>query len=289
MNIVYLVFGNKITYYQQVIFSIYTALVHKGESDNIIVLTEEPTMFNQLKDKIIVLPLDNEVVKEWKGKYDYMFRLKIKALEFLANKFPNEDMLYLDGDTFVYNSLTPLRDKLEQGTSIMHIDEGKLNKFTTKTGKRFWKELKGNTYGGILITEDTCMWNAGVLGVSKSNFSSISLALDITDQMCQAGIKAFTKEQLAFSLAFNSTGDMTPADHIIGHYWGNKEQWDDFISDWLKKAFMHNYTVDEVIANVRSIPLDQIPYYLKHSNTLKRLSRKLQNIFQPKNPQFIKK
>ena len=289
MNIVYLVFGDSIKHYQQVFFSIYTALVHKGESDNIIVLTEEPTMFNQLKDKIIVLSLDNDVVKEWKGKYNYMFRLKIKALEFVANKFPNEDMLYLDGDTFVYNSLAVLKAKLHEGTNIMHLDEGQLNKFTTKTGKRLCKELKGKKYGGVFITGETHMWNSGVLGISKVNFSAITLALNITDQMCQASVKAFTKEQLAFSLAFNSVGNLVSSDHVIGHYWGNKEQWDEFISDWLKRSFMHNYTVDQMIANVRSIPLDQIPYYLKHSNTLKRLSRKLQSIFQPKNPQFIKK
>lgn len=42
---------------------------------------------------------------EWQGSYGYFFRLKIKALEYVAKEYPNQNLLYLDGDTFIYNSL----------------------------------------------------------------------------------------------------------------------------------------------------------------------------------------
>jgi hypothetical protein len=70
--------------------------------------------------------------------------VKIKALQLIAQKYPNESILYLDGDTFL-SILDLLRNGLENGENYMHL-EGKLSQLSSKTEKLMWKQMKGKTY-----------------------------------------------------------------------------------------------------------------------------------------------
>lgn len=287
MNIVYFVFGNDINYYQQVYFSIYTALAHKEESDQIIVMTEDSSFFKQLENRVRIVPINRNRITEWEGDYKYLFRIKIKALEFITKKFPSQPILYLDGDTFVYKSLSILKNELNKGYNLMHLNEGTLPKFRTKTGKKFWKLIKNKKFSDILIDENTCMWNSGVIGISPKHFETIPLALRITDEMCAMNITCFTMEQLSFALASSHHSLLKPADHIVGHYWGNKDQWNEVISNWIKKSMMGNLTAKEMTEEVKCFPFKEIPYYLKYSNTYKRLASQLKRVFKPKKAFYI--
>lgn len=290
MNIVYLVFGRDISYYQQVFFSVYTAFLTKSESDRIIILTEDASFFKQIESYVTIIPLDKALLTEWQGSYGYFFRLKIKALEYVAKEYPNQNLLYLDGDTFIYNSLVSIKEELDKGSTIMHVNEGFLAQLPTKSEKKMWKSLKYKTFAGVYIDEKTAMWNSGVIGISAKYLETISLALNICDEMCLANIEYFTKEQLAFALAGSTFTTIQPADHVIGHYWGNKDEWDEIISTWMKQSLMRNYSFTEMLDEVAKIPFDQIPFYYRHSNTYKRLSKQLKNKFKPKkNPLFIQK
>lgn len=288
MNIVYLVFGQNISYYQQVFFSIYTAFLTKNESDRIIVIAENPSFFKQVEHLITVIPLEKEKIKAWEGAYDYFFRIKIKALEHVANAYPDQAILYLDGDTFIYKSLDILKAELDKGFNILHLNEGPLPLLKTKSEKKMWSSLKNRTFGDVRIDTTTCMWNSGVIGISPQHFQTITLALQICDEMCAANIAYFTKEQLAFGVAGSQFTTIKPADHVVGHYWGNKDEWNEVIATWMKKSLMCNYSISEMMEEVKKIPFAQIPYYYKHSNTYKRLSKRLKNYFKPKHALYIK-
>ncbi|WP_410877615.1 hypothetical protein [Myroides sp. DW712] len=288
MNIIYLVFGQDISYYQQVFFSIYTALINKSEADRIIVVAENPSYFKQIEHLITIIPLDAQRVEEWKGGYGYFWRLKIKALEHIAKEYPNEDILYLDGDTFIYKPLHVLKAELDQGFNIMHVNEGPLPTLKTKSEKKMWSSLRNKKFANILVDEQTCMWNSGVIGISTQHFATIELALQVCDAMCVAQIAYFTKEQLAFGIAGSQITTIKPSDHVVGHYWANKDQWNEVISVWMKKSLMRNYSIEEMKEEVKNIPFEKIPYYYKHSNTYKRLSKRLKHMFPPKYPQYSK-
>ncbi len=288
MNIVYFVFGHQLSYYQQVFFSIYTALANKDESDNILVIAEDPSFFKQLKNRITVIPIDKKTITEWQGDYNYFFRVKIKALEMIAKEYPTQPILYLDGDTFIYKPLSLLKAALDCGQNLLHLNEGTLPTLKTKTEKKLWSQIQNKSFAGIVINENTCMWNSGVIGISVAHFEAIPMALQITDEMCAAQVTCFTMEQLAFGIAANHFSALKPADHVVGHYWGNKEQWNEHISNWIKKSLMTDLTVDEMIEQARLFPFHEIPFYLQYSNTYKRLSKKLQHIFKAKNPVYIK-
>ncbi|MCP1997380.1 hypothetical protein [Flavobacterium sp. HSC-61S13] len=287
MNIIFFVFGTNISYYQQVFFSIYTVLANKDETDDIIVIAEDPTLFKQLGDRVKVIPIDTKMISDWKGDYDYFFRVKIKALEYISQEYPDKHILYLDGDTFVYQPLSIIKAGLAKGHNFLHLNEGTLPTLKTKTEKKLWEQIKYKKFADILIDENTTMWNSGVIGISTQNFATIPLALQITDEMCAAKVTCFTMEQLSFGIASNQLSTVKAADHIVGHYWGNKDQWNSLISIWISKSLMTNLTEEEMIESARKFPFVEIPFYVKTSNTYKRLSKRLQSVFKTKNACYI--
>lgn len=289
MNIVYLVFGNKIDNYQQAYFSIYTAITRKNIDDRIIVVTEDASLFGAFADRIEVVPIDKDVIKEWEGKYRFFWRVKIKALQLIAQKYPKDSLLYLDSDTFFYKDMHDLRDGLRSGQNYMHTQEGKLSMLSSKTEKLMWKQMRGKIFHNTQINENSAMWNAGLIGISYKHFDCLDLTLGINDDMCATRVTRRLIEQFAFSLGLNEYSALKPADHIVGHYWGNKKGWNKIIDQFLKECFMKNYSFDQIIEQVKNIDLTENPIGLKESSTHKRLTNMLDKFFKPKNLTYANK
>jgi hypothetical protein len=289
MNIVYLVFGSNIDHYQQVYFSIYTALAQKNIEDRIIVVAEDPSLFGSFEDNIEIIPISREIIIEWEGIYKFFWRVKIKALQLVAQKYPLDSILYLDGDTFFYQDMDALRRGMKNGQNYMHIEEGKLSTLTTKTEKLMWKQMKGKSYHQIKVDENSTMWNAGLIGISNKQFDCLDLTLGINDAMCAGGVTRRLIEQFAFSLGLNEYSALQPADHIVGHYWGNKKEWNTIIDHFLKEIFMKNYSFDQIIERVKKMDLTQIPIRVKDSSTQRKLKKFIDNFFKNKKPLYVNK
>ena len=289
MNIVYLVFGDNMDHYQQVYFSIYTAAAYKTIEDRIIVVAENPSLFTSLANHIEVIPINRALIKEWEGKHHFFWRVKIKALELIAQKYPTDSILYLDGDTFFYKNLDSLRSGLKDGQNFMHIEEGKLPKLSSKTEKLMWSQMKGKTYQTIKIDENSAMWNAGLIGISNKNFDCLNLTLGINDAMCADNVTRRLIEQYAFSLGLNEYSTLQPADDIVGHYWGNKKQWNKIIDLFIKECFMKNYSFDQIVDYVKTMNLTKNPIRVKESSTQKKLKRFIDQFYKNKKSVYINK
>ncbi|MBU4537121.1 MAG: hypothetical protein L6264_00280 [Weeksellaceae bacterium] len=289
MNIVYLVFGNNPDHYQQVYFSIYTAFAHKSAEDRIIVIAEEPQLFNSFENKIEIIPITREIIKQWEGKYHFFWRVKIKALQLVAERYPSESILYLDGDTFFYRDFDSLRSGLEDGQNFMHLEEGKLSVLSSKTEKLMWKQMQGKEYGTIKIDKNTSMWNAGLIGVSNKNFDSLQITLDANDAMCADDVTRRLVEQFAFSIGLSKYAQLQPADHIVGHYWGNKKQWNKLIDHFLKECFMKKYSFDQIIVRIKEMDLTKNPIWVKESNTHRKLKNFIDKFYANKKTVYINK
>ena len=289
MNIVYLVFGNNMDHYQQAYLSIYTSFAHKNIEDRIIVVTENPSLFSSFKDKIEIIPINKEVIKDWEGTYQFFWRVKIKALQLIAQKYPSDSLLYLDGDTFFYQNMDVLRDGLNNGQNYMHIEEGKLSTLSSKTEKLMWQQMKGKTYHHTKIDENSTMWNAGLIGISHKHFGCLDLTLGINDAMCADNVTRRLIEQFSFSLGLNEYSALKPADHVVGHYWGNKKQWNEIISHFLKECLMKNYSFDEIVKHVKEMDLTQNPIRVKESSTQKKLKNFVDQFFKNKKPVYANK
>ena len=288
MNIVYLVFGDNLNNYQQVYFSIYTALVHKNNRDKIIVITENLSLLNSFENEIEIISINRTIIKEWEGEYEFFWRVKIKALQLVAQKYPSDSILYLDSDTFFYKSLDLIRENLENGQNYMHLEEGKLSQLSSKTEKLMWKQMKGKSYANTTIDESSAMWNAGLIGVSKKHLDCLQNTLEINDALCKDGVTRRLIEQFAFSVGLNNYSKLQAADHVVGHYWGNKKEWNAFISLFLKECFMKKYTLEKIIEQVKQKDLTKLPIYIKESNTQRKLKNFIDTFFKNKKKSFVK-
>ena len=146
MNILYIIFGEKMVYHVQAYLSILTFKKQLKADDHIFVITTHPEFYNNCGVKTITVT--NETIKEWKGEKDFFWRVKIKAIEYMALHYPNDHLMYLDTDTILYGSLNTLKTRLNEGCGMMHLNEGHPSKMKTKTLK-MWKKIEGHTYGGI--------------------------------------------------------------------------------------------------------------------------------------------
>jgi hypothetical protein len=237
---------------------------------------------------VVIETIDNEVLQGWIGDYGYWFRIKIKAIEHIANKWPEDNLLFVDTDTFLYGELGEIKLLLEKGDGVMHLNEGKLSEKGSKTEKTMWRELKGKELLGIKIDPNTCMWNSGTIGIPKFILQdSIAKSLAFLDEMSKIVSRRKILEQLAFNLSLSSLTQLHPSDHIIGHYWGNKIEWNQFINSFFIDCHLRHLSVENQIAEIKKMDLSIIPYYVKTSNTKIRLQKLLNSWFPEKNKRYL--
>lgn len=289
MIISYLVFGDANSNFCQTFFSILTVLAQKENTDTVVIVTDNPEKFNVLKEEITIVTIDNQTLTKWKGDYDFFWRVKIKALQLISSKFENQHILYLDSDTFLFGDLTSIRQNLNDHKNLMHTNEGKLSELTTKTERRMWRQLKNQTYGQIVINSATCMWNAGVIGISKTYNHKLDLTLEICDQMCANNVTQRLIEQFAFSIAMNDSIELVSAENEIGHYWGNKKKWNHTINEFINDCFMRNLSLEQQIKKAATINFGEIPIRIKTPNTRRRLEKKLHKLFPNRGEIYITK
>ncbi len=283
MNILYLVFGNNLNVHLQVEFSILTLLGQVSGEDKINVITTAPSFYERLKEHIRIIPISEQTLKEWRGKHDFFWRCKIKAIEYISREYPGQDFMYLDGDTFLIDKLTQIKDKLHEGCGLMHLNEGHPKDMKTKS-LSMWNTIKGHTYKDVTVSEKHCMWNAGVVAIPGSKLSeTVELALNLCDGMLDDHAEPIVIEQYSLSIALYERTHLTEAKPWIGHYWGNKEEWNAYIHHF----FLTSYTTNRRVAeDIQAAATDKsyckLAIHKKVPNTKKRLTKLLNSLFPDK-------
>lgn len=285
MNILYIIFGEKIVYHIQAYLSIRSFQKQLNGSDNIFVMTTKPELYAH--SAIHVIPVDDKTINDWEGEYHFFWRVKIKAIEYMIEHYPNSHLLYLDTDTFLYGQLNTIKEHLNQGLGLMHKDEGHPSKMMTKS-KRMWNQVASRTYSGITLGLQHHMYNAGVVGIPKDNAHKIvATALGICDQMLSENVERIVIEQYSLSIALYELAHLIEAEKIIGHYWGNKSEWEQYAIELLAKAYMTGSTISEEIEKLDVSTFYKIPVYIHQSNTGKKLHRLIDNYFKDKDIKYI--
>ncbi|SHJ06964.1 hypothetical protein SAMN02745146_2181 [Hymenobacter daecheongensis DSM 21074] len=288
MNLLYLVFGSNIKNHFQANFSILTFLEHRAGLTSITVVTDAPAFYRHLADSVTVLPVDEKTLQEWKGEYNFFWRIKLKALEYVARQFPATPILYLDSDTFLHGSFSALHDTLRQGTALMHEPEGALSALGSKTEKLMWAQTQGKTYGGVALTAQHLMWNAGVVGIpAQRGPEAIALALRICDELSRQQVTPRLIEQFALSVALAETFGLQAARPYIGHYWSNKDEWNEHIGAFLLESHLTRRTVAQDVAALAQFDFRAVPVKKRLKNTRHRLEKLVRNLFPPKEELYI--
>lgn len=286
MVIMYLTFGGRTDISVQAYFSILSFYRQLGKDDSIVMVTTTPEYYKRMPF-VNIITINDKKIEEWKGKHHFFWRTKIKAIEMVAQKYKDSDLLYVDCDTFLYGDFNKLKDNLANCQGLMDVDDGH-PKFRKFKPRRMWKKIGGNTYNGITLGMQHNMWIAGVLGIPRERKESvIQTALNLCDEILDDKPEDIVVEQYALSVAMYEKSSLKSTQDIIGHYWSNKEDWINLINAFIIKSYMSNATIEDDIDRFQTLPLAEIPIYNKQHNTPRRLNKLLNKLFKPRNHVFI--
>ena len=293
MTIFYLVFGNKMEYHLQARFSMMSFRAQMTDKDRIIVVTTCPEYYqtylapSHLASRISIIPVTDDKIKEWEGKHHFFWRAKIKAMELIAENYPDDDMLYLDGDTFLYGDLNKMKDMLKEGHGLMDVDEGHPAQMKGKS-LSMWNTVAGHTYEGITLSKEHHMWTAGVVAIPADKVKKVvSTALNICDGMLDDGAEPIVVEQYSLSIAMYELTKLREAKSLIAHYWSNKPAWIEKAKDVMLQSYLKNLSEEEELDLIRNLQLSDTPVYVHKSNTARRLKSLIDKLFKDKNPRYI--
>ena len=288
MTIFYLVFGNKMEYHLQARFSMMSFRAQMTDKDRIIVVTTCPEYYpSHLAPRTSIIPVTDDKIKEWEGKHHFFWRAKIKAMELIAENYPDDDMLYLDGDTFLYGDLNKMKDMLKEGHGLMDVDEGHPAQMKGKS-LSMWNTVAGHTYEGITLSKEHHMWTAGVVAIPADKVKKVvSTALAICDGMLDDGAEPIVVEQYSLSIAMYELTKLREAKSLIAHYWSNKPAWIEKAKDVMLQSYLKNLSEEEELNLIRNLQLSDTPVYVHKSNTARRLKSLIDKLFKDKSPRYI--
>jgi hypothetical protein len=290
MNLLYLTFGNNATIHSQTAFSIYSFLAQATAVSSVNIITDNGDFYKHLSPKATIIQVTQTELNEWKGKHQFFWRIKIKAIEKICHLYPNEPVLYLDTDTFLFGDIHVINNSLTKGKALMHENEGALSVKKTKTQKNMWLQIAGKSFGNVAMQPTDCMWNAGVVGIPNTkNGKECELALAICDDMCSKGITRYFIEQYSLSLALEKMYGLSEAKSVIVHYWSVKEIWNKQITDFFMAAYFAQWDYEKMIMEIKCFDATAIPFFQRIKNTNLRLKGVIDKLFSNKNVQYLPK
>lgn len=251
IEFVFLTFGERTHYHSQLIYSMISLVAHSPleRPYHFTIVTDKPEFYQWLDgDLFTVVQVEESTLTEWRGPFDFFWRIKIEAILSVAKKNSEHHCVYFDTDTIAYADLSLLYDALDNGVNHMHVKEFEFESTKGRTGKKMKTHGLGKTYGDFTLTNQSAMWNAGVVAISAKNnpVQTLYSALTACDAMCDDGMERKLIEQFSLSLALQ-TNKISNAEDCIRHYWGNKPQWDNLITEFFTRVFLKGVSFDDAV------------------------------------------
>lgn len=272
MHLLYLIFGNNSGNYLQAYASITSFKAFSNDIKSINVITDVPEWFDSISHWLNIIPLTQEQLREWKGEYNYFWRAKIKAIQETCRIYPNQPVIYLDTDTFLYKESDRIADLLRQNKALMHINEGPVQQDRSKTIRKMYNQIRILKDAPVKNLHTCDMWNAGVAASpNTAGGDEYQLALDLCDYLCRNKVTDRLLEQFSLSVALKKTYGLEEVDTEIAHYWSNKDEWNQHWSQFFLSNTFKGGSIDDYIQNFRHLNLHEIPVMRISKNTKKRL------------------
>ncbi|GEM_PF-1428289 len=207
--------------------------------------------------------------EQWKGTHQFFWRIKIQIILEMVRNFPDDRILYLDADTLALD-LAKVNTQLER-TNLMHLNEGALRALSTKTERLMSQQITGKHAHGIEFNDSMEMFNAGVVGLMPGQSRPMELALCLCDTWLEWKVTPRLIEQLALSVALNTSGALGTCSESIGHYWSTKDWWTPYLRAWLDQHAAMD--LKDKIKAIQALDTEQFPFWAKRSNTARRLRK----------------
>ncbi|RYY53975.1 MAG: hypothetical protein EOO09_16040 [Chitinophagaceae bacterium] len=289
MHLLLMTFGPNERHHLQGYFCIYSFLAGNARLLSINIMTDRPEFYKNIENRVNLIPVEEGTLRDWRGPYDYFWRIKIKAIGSICAAHPGEPVIYLDTDTFLYNDFAPAFETVKRGKALMHLYEAPLKEIPTRTARRMYGKLKGQQLGDFTDLGEYEMWNAGVIITPNTRqLAEIDLALQVCDGMSRLGVPDHFIEQSSVSIALRHVYGLEPADGYLAHYWSNKDEWNLLIARFFQQCYLQGLSQEETIARFRELPLTGIPVTRKIKRMKTKLHKRIENLFPDKNLAYLR-
>jgi hypothetical protein len=289
MNIGYIAFGDHGDTHLQANFSILSIFAAADCAVTINVITNRPVYYSQLSTLIKIIEIDEQTLADWRGPHDYIYRIKIKAIEKINQLYPQQPVLLLDADTFMYRKISELNARMNCKTAFMHKREGKLSQMRWKAQKLMWKAMRNKTYAGVTILKKHAMWNAGVVLLpGPKNDITIALALQLCDEMLHSGAPVWLVEQFASSVAVSENFNLAEASEWICHYWGHKPAWNEYLRHFFATCHVEKLSILDQIERFKEFDVTSIPVSVRRNKGYQKIMEFAEKLFPLRHVQYLK-
>lgn len=259
--LVYLAFGGE-DYYNETLFSLLSYYRHHPDGENTVVIyTDAPDFFgSRIPRKIDIIETTPEQIKEWKGKKDYPYRVKLKVLQDAVSRF-NDNIIYVDTDTVFTNNITTLFKMVSEGAMLMDACEGPLRENNGGIARKMKKILRRqsvfNVPGSSIpvnLTDGFVVWNSGCVGFNRASVDDkLDNAVKLMDILFET-YPLYTMEQIALTYYFEQ-GNLHEAKNHIHHYWYFKE-----FRQVLRQFFAYHKDIPFPLLIEKAAEIDPVEY-----------------------------
>ena len=271
MTILYLTFGEKTEFHVQAYLSMLSFRRQMTDGDRIVMVTTAPQMYRHTQEWSEVITIDERQIEAWQGEYHFFWRAKIKAIEYVSQLYPDDDILYLDCDTILFGDINDLKHPLAEGRGLMDENEGHPSGMKTKT-LRMWKTIAGRTYDGITLGSQHNMYRAGVVGIPHKKAPEVlATALALCDGMLADEAERIVIEQYSLSVALFERVGLQETFPVIAHYWASKDYWIKAGMELMARVLLTGASAEEEMRLYEAIDFSHLPIYVYKSNTARRL------------------
>ncbi|WP_448528274.1 hypothetical protein [Raineya sp.] len=247
--------------HNRTIFSVLSLLCYYPVQidDKILIYTDQINYYQKFLSESSLVEyhlLSQEKIQEMMGDDDLIHRVKIGVIENATLQYPQNNIFYIDSDTFFYQDFSEIISKIEPQTSIMHKFEYQmsfLGTYPTNDKDHFravYDLLSQHKF--IIQNKETAIppesfasWNAGIIGLHKNNFHWLKAVYELTDQL-YAPTKNHACEQYAFSYFLQTRSKLIDCEKYNRHYWHRIEKKivDEFLAKKLNDSFA-NLSLEE--------------------------------------------
>lgn len=236
------------------LYAAYSALAWRGPAAaSVHVFTDRVEAFAPVASAVVLETLSADLLREWRGPFDFVFRMKPKLLEHVLERHPDDDAILVDADTFFTGDLGPLLERIGPRRAAMHEREYRPNEKQSLQLENFRRRMRRARFRGEPVALDAWMWNSGVVGLGPSHLPLVRDWIAFVDAVYPKNPKPFV-EQYGISWLLQRDGhEIAPTDDLVFHYYADKARHLAAIRSEL--ATLGTLPIAAALAHVRAQPL----------------------------------
>ncbi|MBE1285946.1 MAG: hypothetical protein GJ676_21715 [Rhodobacteraceae bacterium] len=214
--LVYLLYGNKPSYQNELSYSVLTAVSHaqkSGGAVDILLFCDEASARHDLPVENIVL--SPEKLEDWSLGGSYFHLIKIHVVREALRRF-RIPICFVDTDTEFLAAPSLLFERMGETSSLMHSKDGVLAEMPLWSGLL---DHSADPVVGGALSPDAAMLNSGLIGVHPTQAMALDQALELARALYSIA-PVFNIEQFALGACLQAQGPVHFGADVVAHYWG---------------------------------------------------------------------